>query len=376
MTPAGAFLVRGGKIFLRSDVVRRSATACCDIVGQCHAFGTAPGLHSKLSSDSSPPLWVVDALPARSPCAPSTRGIVLGGFRRCASGLGLDAAPSACALHPKGASTVPCALGRGGACSRAAHTLAAEKKGSECGSCGLSDCSDASHAGGRAAEASPECQKCQIGECSQSSPAPHGCGEVCWRCQRHFGRRPLFFCPGCQSLLGPLEHPNYFDLFSLPGTFQLDVDDLDRRFRSLQARVHPDRFTRASAREQTHSDDQAALVNEAYAALRDPLARAEYLLTQVHGRALEGPGAPPPEPELLMRALEAREEAEDAAQRGDLDALRRLKAAALAEAGEAEAALGEAFARGDLDAAAGRVVGLKYTRRLLDAVLEKLPFDD
>ncbi|KDD71792.1 hypothetical protein H632_c4388p0, partial [Helicosporidium sp. ATCC 50920] len=46
------------------------------------------------------------------------------------------------------------------------------------------------------------------------------------------------------------------------------------------------------------------------------------------------------------------------------------------EAGEAEAALGEAFARGDLDAAAGRVVGLKYTRRLLDAVLEKLPFDD
>lgn len=72
--------------------------------------------------------------------------------------------------------------------------------------------------------------------------------------------------------------PDYFSLFHLPPRFEIDSADLAQRYRDIQARIHPDRFAGKSAQEQHLAVQQAAYVNEAYQCLRQPLARAKYLL--------------------------------------------------------------------------------------------------
>lgn len=71
---------------------------------------------------------------------------------------------------------------------------------------------------------------------------------------------------------------NYFELFDIPVSFAVDLDDLGIRYRQLQQRVHPDKFVTSSAKERRLSMQHAARVNDAYQALKSPLARAQYLL--------------------------------------------------------------------------------------------------
>ena len=71
---------------------------------------------------------------------------------------------------------------------------------------------------------------------------------------------------------------NYFELFELPVQFSVDETRLGKIFRQLQQQLHPDRFAGASAHEQRVAVQYSALVNQAYTVLREPLARALYLL--------------------------------------------------------------------------------------------------
>jgi molecular chaperone HscB len=71
---------------------------------------------------------------------------------------------------------------------------------------------------------------------------------------------------------------NYFELFGLPITFDLDAADLAIRYRELQRRFHPDRFASASEPERRLSLQLTAQINAAFQALKDPVARARYLL--------------------------------------------------------------------------------------------------
>ncbi len=72
---------------------------------------------------------------------------------------------------------------------------------------------------------------------------------------------------------------NYFALFGLPVAYGLDEEQLAERYRALQQQLHPDRFAAASDQERRLSLQASMRVNEAYQVLRDPLARARYLLT-------------------------------------------------------------------------------------------------
>jgi molecular chaperone HscB len=71
---------------------------------------------------------------------------------------------------------------------------------------------------------------------------------------------------------------NHFELFDLPLGFALDAKRLAERYRALQAATHPDRLAVAADREQQVSRQASTQVNEAYRILKDPLARAKYLL--------------------------------------------------------------------------------------------------
>jgi len=72
---------------------------------------------------------------------------------------------------------------------------------------------------------------------------------------------------------------NYFELFAIPVSFDIDLSSLSKRYQDLQRSAHPDKFTNATDRERRLSMQQASMINEAYQALKDPLKRAQYLLS-------------------------------------------------------------------------------------------------
>lgn len=68
-----------------------------------------------------------------------------------------------------------------------------------------------------------------------------------------------------------------FTLMGLLPRFVLDRQELDARWKALQAQVHPDRFAADGPAAQRQAMQWSVRVNEAYRRLRDPLSRAAYL---------------------------------------------------------------------------------------------------
>lgn len=80
---------------------------------------------------------------------------------------------------------------------------------------------------------------------------------------------------------------DYFSALGLPRKLAIDLQDLERRYYELSRRFHPDFFQTAPPRERLTSLENSALVNKAYRTLRDPLARAEYLVKLERGAGTE-----------------------------------------------------------------------------------------
>lgn len=96
---------------------------------------------------------------------------------------------------------------------------------------------------------------------------------------------------------------NYYDFFGIEHRLDLDLRDLERRFYALSRQYHPDRFTLKSAEEQQTALDATAILNDGYRTLRDPLARAEYLLKE-NGFDIGEQGSKNVPPELLEEVFE------------------------------------------------------------------------
>ncbi|MBK6907398.1 MAG: Fe-S protein assembly co-chaperone HscB [Rhodocyclaceae bacterium] len=117
---------------------------------------------------------------------------------------------------------------------------------------------------------------------------------------------------------------DYFALLHVPRTQAQDVAVLDAHFRELQGRVHPDKHAHATTADQRLAMQWATRVNEAYQALKHPLARARYLLGLLgHDVAVETNTAMPPE--FLMAQMELREAVEDAQVGAGDTAIRQLE---------------------------------------------------
>ncbi|MEO0444009.1 MAG: Fe-S protein assembly co-chaperone HscB, partial [Pseudomonadota bacterium] len=71
---------------------------------------------------------------------------------------------------------------------------------------------------------------------------------------------------------------NYFELFGLRPTFELDKQQLSQQYRQLQKKVHPDKFASHSSSEKRLSLQFTSFINNAFHVLKSPLLRAEYLL--------------------------------------------------------------------------------------------------
>lgn len=133
---------------------------------------------------------------------------------------------------------------------------------------------------------------------------------------------------------------DYFALFGLPPRYRFDSARLDAAYRALQTKVHPDRFAAASEAERRLALQSSARVNEAYRALKDPVGRAQYLLSlQGIDATAETDTALPVD--FLERQLERREAVDEARIARDVGQLESLLAGVRAEIASLEVALAE-----------------------------------
>jgi molecular chaperone HscB len=139
---------------------------------------------------------------------------------------------------------------------------------------------------------------------------------TCWNCGESASGR---FCPHCKALRPPVH--DYFEFFELPRNLALDAKELEKRFYALSRQLHPDHYSRKDPREREYSLQATAVLNDAHRTLRDPIARAQYLL-KIEGFDIGEQGAKDVPPELLEEVFELNMALEEDAQ-PELEAARR-----------------------------------------------------
>ncbi|MEW6209119.1 MAG: Fe-S protein assembly co-chaperone HscB [Acidobacteriota bacterium] len=131
-------------------------------------------------------------------------------------------------------------------------------------------------------------------------------------------------CSACGRVL-PVAGEDYFSFLGLPKKLRIDTAELEKTFYSLSRRLHPDFFMNASQQERQASLDRSSLLNDAYRALRDPVTRAQYLLS-IEGYKEAEKKAPP---ELLEEVFELNMQIEEmrmAKKTGDEDEITESRA--------------------------------------------------
>ena len=117
--------------------------------------------------------------------------------------------------------------------------------------------------------------------------------------------------------------PDHFELFDLPARFALDAEALDKAYRSVQRRVHPDRFAAGSSAENRVAMQWATRANEAYRTLKSPLKRAAYLCERA-GAPIDAESNTTMPADFMVQQLQWREALDDARAGRDSARLRAL----------------------------------------------------
>ncbi|MGY0564180.1 MAG: Fe-S protein assembly co-chaperone HscB, partial [Paraglaciecola chathamensis] len=104
---------------------------------------------------------------------------------------------------------------------------------------------------------------------------------------------------------------NYFALFNLTPSFEIDKAGLAATYQQLQKLTHPDKFATASERDKLIALQKNAQVNDGYQVLKTPLSRAEHML-ELRGVELQHEQKTMQDGAFLMQQMEWREQLDDA----------------------------------------------------------------
>jgi molecular chaperone HscB len=113
---------------------------------------------------------------------------------------------------------------------------------------------------------------------------------------------------------------NHFELFGLTPAYALETESLERSYREIQSRIHPDRYAHAGDAERRASMQWTTRVNEAYRTLKSPVQRAKYLL-EMNGVDVQFETNTQMPTDFLLQQLELREALAGAKQPAALDEL-------------------------------------------------------
>src|SRR2546423_15642666 len=100
---------------------------------------------------------------------------------------------------------------------------------------------------------------------------------------------------------------DHFALFGLAPAYAVEGEALERSYRDIQSRVHPDRFAHAGDAERRASLQWTTRVNEAYRTLKDPVQRGKHIL-ELHGVDVAFETDTQMPTDFLMQQLELPEE--------------------------------------------------------------------
>lgn len=161
---------------------------------------------------------------------------------------------------------------------------------------------------------------------------------------------------------------NFFDIFGLPVSYQVDLKLLAERYRNLQRQFHPDKYAEKPAREQRLAEQYAATINQAYSELKSPLRRAQYLLA-LQGVDIDTDSAITRDPEFLMEQMTLREALSDVRDaENPFAALTAVADEAGAHYRELQQAFAEQLQSDDMAQAGETVAKMQFFNKLLDEV--------
>ncbi|KAL8517591.1 hypothetical protein ACS0TY_015736 [Phlomoides rotata] len=144
----------------------------------------------------------------------------------------------------------------------------------------------------------------------------------CWNCGNEAqSTTPFLYCQNCRSVQPVDNSIDYFQIFGLGREYKVEVEELEKKYKDWQKKLHPDLVHSKTPREREYAAEQSARVIDAYRTLTDPLSRAIYLVK------LEGVPVDEEEritdPELLAEVMELREAVDEAE---DTEALKQIQA--------------------------------------------------
>jgi molecular chaperone HscB len=145
-----------------------------------------------------------------------------------------------------------------------------------------------------------------------STPA----NKKCWKCDAE-NKMENIFCEKCQTIQPLNSDADYFSIFGVKKSFDVDLKDLKVKFLKLQQAVHPDNFSTKSDKEKLYSEQQSSYINKAYHTLIEPLDRANYLLL-INGHPIEE-GNHLSDVKFLMEIMTINEFIETAESQQDVD---------------------------------------------------------
>jgi len=82
------------------------------------------------------------------------------------------------------------------------------------------------------------------------------------------------------TLRGVFGVTDYYQLLGISRSLNVSLDELQKRYYELSRQLHPDRFMQKPEAEQQRALDMSSALNDAYRTLKDPVKRAQYLLSQ------------------------------------------------------------------------------------------------
>ena len=165
---------------------------------------------------------------------------------------------------------------------------------------------------------------------------------------------------------------NYFELFKFSPAFDIDTALLAERYRELQRAVHPDKFANDTDQQKLLSVQRTAQVNDGFQTLKDPIRRAEHMLS-LRGIELSHETTTVKDTGFLMQQMEWREALEDGRNEHNETALLALDQEIAAEQQNLFAELSQAFATQQTEQAGQLVRQGRFLNKLRQEIQAALP---
>ena len=164
---------------------------------------------------------------------------------------------------------------------------------------------------------------------------------------------------------------NYFELFGVSESFEIDKDELARKYHSFQKALHPDQFANASDQERRLSVQSTAFVNEAYTTLISDLKRSHYLL-KLKDIEFDAVTETSSDTKFLMQQMELHERVEELDRATDrLAALDALSKEFKQQQQQLISEFATHFEQDNLNEAKNAALKLQFYERLINQIQKK-----